>query len=130
MKGCVVTFVLFLAARFAEDGLWQPWTTWTTCSATCGGGQQQRERSCDGVLHGGKNCTGQSFQSRKCNKHECPGTGAGWTLAASSLSREMGFDLGVWVPSLCVERSYIDWQRSAPKASYRRLATRTVVLSD
>ena len=93
-KPCAVTCVLFLtcmlflaALRFAEDGMWLPWTTWTTCSATCGGGQQQRERGCNGVLHGGKNCTGSSFQSRTCNTLECPGTGAGWTLGCVLFQR-------------------------------------------
>ena len=57
--------------RLATD--WEPWTTWTPCTATCGGGMQQRERICRSARLGGKNCTGDSLQSRTCNTHECPG---------------------------------------------------------
>ena len=93
LRGCALLSPLFLfAARSTEDGTWLPWTTWTTCSATCGGGGQQRERRCDGVLHGGQNCTGPSSQSRTCNQHECPGTGPAWlgTGGFSSVPQRAG----------------------------------------
>ena len=55
------------------DGNWKPWSHWTPCSLSCGGGQQTRLRICDAALHGGKNCTGASSESQPCNGHLCPG---------------------------------------------------------
>ncbi|GFN97239.1 thrombospondin-1 [Plakobranchus ocellatus] len=58
-----------------EDGLWQPWSPWDTCSVTCGGGEQSRERTCDGTRHGGTYCQGEHNQTRDCNTHNCPAHG-------------------------------------------------------
>ena len=48
------------------------WSNWTNCSASCGGGYQDRERECDGPYHGGLNCTGALNETRSCNIHHCP----------------------------------------------------------
>ncbi|KAK3095360.1 hypothetical protein FSP39_013702 [Pinctada imbricata] len=65
------------------DGAYSDWTTWDTCSVTCGGGTQNRERSCTNPVpqHGGADCTGDSSQVQSCNKHSCPIDGAysDWT---------------------------------------------------
>ncbi|GFN97244.1 sco-spondin-like, partial [Plakobranchus ocellatus] len=55
-----------------ENGLWQPWSPWGTCSASCAGGEQSRERTCDGTRHGGTYCQGEHNQTRDCNIHNCP----------------------------------------------------------
>lgn len=35
---------------------WTSWSEWSTCSQSCGGGEQTRERMCKG----GSSCEGQS----------------------------------------------------------------------
>ena len=55
-----------------EDGFWFPWVSWDTCTATCGGGTQQRSRDCRAGKYGGENCTGDRWQERECNQHPCP----------------------------------------------------------
>ncbi|OWF34851.1 Hemicentin-1 [Mizuhopecten yessoensis] len=54
------------------DGIWTMWSNWTMCSVTCGGGLQDRERTCEGPFYGGANCTGEEAQERECNTHNCP----------------------------------------------------------
>ncbi|CAG5105955.1 Oidioi.mRNA.OKI2018_I69.chr1.g2603.t1.cds [Oikopleura dioica] len=44
------------------------WSDWSECSATCGGGEQNRARSC----MFGSSCTGDKLETRKCNKNRCP----------------------------------------------------------
>uniref|UniRef100_A0A8C2X0W2 Adhesion G protein-coupled receptor B1 n=1 Tax=Cyclopterus lumpus TaxID=8103 RepID=A0A8C2X0W2_CYCLU len=36
------------------DGKWQPWSLWTGCTKTCGGGSQQKNRICYGPFFGGE----------------------------------------------------------------------------
>uniref|UniRef100_A0A8C5R8X4 Thrombospondin-1 n=1 Tax=Leptobrachium leishanense TaxID=445787 RepID=A0A8C5R8X4_9ANUR len=56
------------------NGQWGPWSLWDTCSLTCGGGIQKRQRLCNNPepQYGGKECLGESGDSRLCNKHDCP----------------------------------------------------------
>ena len=46
------------------------------CSATCGGGSQRKERSCNNPQprFGGKDCVGEIVMTRKCGTDPCPGT--------------------------------------------------------
>ncbi|XP_071100024.1 SCO-spondin-like isoform X1 [Haliotis cracherodii] len=61
----------------AIDGNWQQWQGWTeTCLATCGVGVrgiQQRERGCNEPSLGGRQCFGESLQTRFsiCNVPSC-----------------------------------------------------------
>ena len=42
------------------NGNWSPWSTWSSCSATCGGGKRTRTRTCTNPApaNGGKDCEG------------------------------------------------------------------------
>ena len=47
------------------------WADWTSCSATCGPGQQTRTRTCD---QGCDDVTNEDLkQTQSCNEVECPG---------------------------------------------------------
>lgn len=58
------------------DGRWHAWTTWSSCSKTCGGGVQQRQRVCEGPFFGGEVCPGESGEQRRCSERRCPGKAA------------------------------------------------------
>merc|ERR1712168_1030748 len=54
-------------------GSWGSWTSFTRCSVTCGGGQQNRTRVCNNPSpsNGGRKCDGSATENRKCNNHAC-----------------------------------------------------------
>ena len=52
---------------------WTPWTEWTPCTATCGGGSQRRERACVATRAvGSLFCPGPGDEQRECNTNVCP----------------------------------------------------------
>ncbi|XP_061675917.1 adhesion G protein-coupled receptor B1-like [Syngnathoides biaculeatus] len=54
------------------DGSWQPWSLWSACSKSCGGGVQQRSRICFGPFFGGHSCHGEREKARHCHEKRCP----------------------------------------------------------
>uniref|UniRef100_A0AAV2KAH4 Brain-specific angiogenesis inhibitor 1 n=1 Tax=Knipowitschia caucasica TaxID=637954 RepID=A0AAV2KAH4_KNICA len=54
------------------DGRWHSWTTWGSCSKTCGGGAQLRQRVCEGPFFGGDPCNGDNREQKRCNEKRCP----------------------------------------------------------
>ena len=58
----------------AVHGGWLGWSNWSSCSMTCGNGTAYRDRSCTNPapLHGGRNCTGPSYQIKECFLRHCP----------------------------------------------------------
>lgn len=65
---------LMILKWLAVDGNWGIWGPWASCSKSCGGGKQHRERKCDDPTpaHGGTNCTGDTMQLDDCNDILCP----------------------------------------------------------
>ena len=60
-----------------SDGIWGDWAAWSTCSATCGGGTQNRNRTCSNPppSNGGLTCPGPSTNSTTCNTQTCTALG-------------------------------------------------------
>ncbi|XP_046330803.2 A disintegrin and metalloproteinase with thrombospondin motifs adt-1-like isoform X14 [Haliotis rufescens] len=56
----------------AVDGIFNDWSDWDACSATCGGGDKLRQRTCHGPFYGGKDCVGPREDTAPCNQHNCP----------------------------------------------------------
>ena len=56
------------------DGGWTEFGDWSTCSATCGGGSQSRQRTCTNPApqNGGLDCQGEAEEVRSCNTQSCP----------------------------------------------------------
>ncbi|KFO95397.1 Brain-specific angiogenesis inhibitor 1, partial [Calypte anna] len=55
-----------------DDGKWQAWGVWGSCTATCGGGTQRRDRVCYGPFFGGETCQGPKEEYKQCNDRKCP----------------------------------------------------------
>ena len=53
------------------DCTWHEWEAWSTCSASCEGGIQNRYRNKNRELYGGNPCNGSSTESRVCNDETC-----------------------------------------------------------
>ena len=60
------------------NGGWSEWSSWSTCSYTCGGGTQKRVRLCSEpfAANGGLECSGQPEEFRPCNEQLCPSKSA------------------------------------------------------
>ena len=73
----VLVFKLKLITRFAERaGAWSTWSSWGSCSESCGQGQHSRSRSCVSVNDTGvlaDDCVGDDIMTRPCNEFDCPG---------------------------------------------------------
>ncbi|KAK6991172.1 SCO-spondin [Biomphalaria glabrata] len=54
-------------------GLWLPWSPWTPCSATCGGGTHVRDRLCNTTSFGNLTdpCPGSSRENASCHTFNC-----------------------------------------------------------
>ena len=57
------------------NGRWSPWGNWGSCSLTCGGGVQDRLRTCTNPppAFGGSPCEGPDVETRFCQQLPCPG---------------------------------------------------------
>lgn len=69
-------YKIYLVITFSVDGAWVTWTSWGTCTVTCGGGTQTRSRTCTNPApqYGGANCPGSAGSSQACNTQHCPST--------------------------------------------------------
>ena len=55
------------------DCEWGPWTEWSPCTVTCGGGTQTKSRTVlVEQIGGGYNCTGAYNSTITCNPFDCP----------------------------------------------------------
>ena len=63
----------FLLFSDEIDGNWGLWSGWSSCSVSCGGGVQRRERLCNNPEpeHGGAECRGPGTSAKNCNRFEC-----------------------------------------------------------
>ena len=61
-------FPLITTLLFSVNG---GWSSWGSCSASCGSGVQTRTCTNPAPAHGGSQCSGSSSQT--CNAHACPG---------------------------------------------------------
>jgi hypothetical protein len=57
------------------NGAWSGWTA-GSCSTTCGDGTKTSTRTCDGMAHGGNDCSGldggSAAKTESCKIRECP----------------------------------------------------------
>ena len=69
---CLIILSLSPLAN-AVDCVWSNWGSWGSCSASCGGGTQQRSRAVSQeAMNGGAACQGSPNQSQSCSDQSCP----------------------------------------------------------
>ncbi|XP_071504257.1 uncharacterized protein [Diadema antillarum] len=56
------------------DGQWSDWTSWGSCTATCGPGVRHRSRTCNNPspANGGASCDGNLLMTEFCDLPPCP----------------------------------------------------------
>ena len=60
---------------FGSDCRWSPFSEWSECSKTCGGGVRRSTRKVLQIASdGGRDCLGDYEKIEGCNKEPCPGT--------------------------------------------------------
>lgn len=69
-RSIMETLVIFITV----DGVWASWGSYGACTVTCGGGTQERQRTCTNPApqYGGANCPGSTVSSQACNTQNCP----------------------------------------------------------
>ena len=65
------------------DGVYDAWSVWSLCDASCDGGIRLRSRSCIGQSHGGNSCVGPDHETETCNHQNCPGKHILYRLVSS-----------------------------------------------
>ncbi|KAH3740839.1 hypothetical protein DPMN_047553 [Dreissena polymorpha] len=71
--------------RACADGGWTAWSSWSTCSASCGAGIYQRSRDCTNPSPSpyGQHCAGPNNDVATCNSQRCPQTAGIWSAWSS-----------------------------------------------
>ena len=64
---------IYNSTDWTVNGTWTTWGSWSSCSTTCGEGQEIRRRECTSPppAHGGSNCSGPMFITRTCIPSNC-----------------------------------------------------------
>ena len=73
---CLLGDYIVKVIALSADGGFSEWSSWGSCSKSCGQGVQERFRTCDSPPPGlgGDNCTvGAWSDSRSCSERPCPG---------------------------------------------------------
>ena len=59
--------------NFSVDYAWNPWTSWSACDKTCGGGIRTKERTKKVEEAHGGDCPGKGTKEQNCSQQKCPG---------------------------------------------------------
>ena len=58
-----------------KHSVWDQWSDWSGCDATCGGGATSRSRTCENGVVGDIGCDiGDASETAVCENQDCPGS--------------------------------------------------------
>ena len=79
------------------NGGWSEWSSYSSCSAECGGGTRTRTRTCTNPapLNGGTYCPGDATETSSCNTQSCPSSRI-IDLPCSGCDIDSDSDWGSW----------------------------------
>ncbi|KAM9774698.1 SCO-spondin [Syngnathus typhle] len=88
-----------------RDGGWGPWSNWTQCTKSCGGGVQSRRRDCDSPSPEGEGnyCEGLGTQVKACNTAHCP------VAPCSKVPGTAFSSCGPSCPRSCDDLAHCEW---------------------
>ena len=71
-------FIYIFISLAPVNGGWSQWSSYSTCSNSCGVGDQSRYRSCNNPSpsNGGSTCAGVSTETIHCHTEACPCSGS------------------------------------------------------
>ena len=59
---------------FTVNCVWSPWSEWSACSKSCGGGRKISNRRMNKTLVNDHNdCSDDDIRYEECNSNPCPG---------------------------------------------------------
>ncbi len=98
----------------AVHGGWAEWSSWGSCTMTCGRGQRRRFRTCSNPppKHNGRPCIGSNQDTEKCNHQECAGRGKCQRSCKLCYAFKDDMQLGYLLISLtdCLARSKVKFE--------------------
>ena len=69
-----ITLTIGSQSELAVDCAWDTWSQWMSCSVSCGGGSQKRQRMItQEAMYNGTHCAGEAVERRVCNNDACTG---------------------------------------------------------
>ncbi|XP_043914157.1 A disintegrin and metalloproteinase with thrombospondin motifs 13 [Protopterus annectens] len=83
------------------NGAWSSWSSFTTCSRSCGGGIKARKRQCNNPrpAFGGRKCDGPELQAEMCNTQACSVTQLDYMAEQCAATNQQPLFLTPDVPS-------------------------------
>nr|XP_040023734.1 SCO-spondin [Gasterosteus aculeatus aculeatus] len=89
-----------------RDAGWGPWTNWTECTKSCGGGVRSRRRECNSPSPEGKGnyCEGLGTAFTACNTDHCP------VAPCSRVPGTVFSSCGPSCPRSCDDLAHCEWQ--------------------
>nr|XP_006823854.1 PREDICTED: ADAMTS-like protein 1-like [Saccoglossus kowalevskii] len=81
---------------------WSPWSAWSECSRTCGGGASYSLRDCDRDRDRHEDCAGKSIRYRTCSTQACCSGSADFRAQQCSAFNDVQFgDVSFeWIPKI------------------------------
>ena len=99
-RQCTTTETSTMTTSTLGPATWTPWGHWSSCSTSCGEGQQVRKRTCKKINWMQEDCIGKWKQNRACNVHNyCTTTTS--TTTTTTLPTAQWMPWGAW--SSCSE---------------------------
>ena len=65
--------IMIVSVQISVNCEYEAWGNWTTCTKSCDGGEQTRQRGIKtAAAYGGAECSGDSKETQSCNTQKCP----------------------------------------------------------